>query len=138
MLSMRALQKFLSIALLAVLGLPFVSPLFALAARSETGVAACCLRNGVHHCTGNTEETASLLASLSLADPSVGAIPVKCPYAPASLITGNGEAFALPVAQAVYAGWVSHPAVVAQTESMLRISRGRSRQKRGPPVFSSL
>jgi hypothetical protein len=33
---------------------------------------------------------------------------------------------------------MSHPTGMAQTESKLRISQSRSRQKRGPPVTSSL
>ena len=131
---MRALRKILSIALLAVFGLPFVSPLLALAGKSDTGLAICCKRNGVHHCTGSMEET----ARVSPRDSVWRAVPMKCPYPPASFAAGNGRSLALPTAQAVYAGWISHSAVAAQTESLLRISRGRSRQKRGPPGLFSL
>jgi hypothetical protein len=33
----------------------------------------------------------------------------------------------------IFADLTSQPAAIAQTESKLRISRNRSRQKRGPP-----
>jgi hypothetical protein len=62
----------------------------------------------------------------------------KCPYCPSALVATHSELLALPVASAVFASLVSHPAGVAQTELMWRISRDRSRQKRGPPVSSSL
>lgn len=65
--------------------------------------------------------------------------PEKCPYAPASLAISLRDSYALPSANAIYAELLAHPAVVAQTEAKLIISRSRSRQKRGPPKsFSSL
>jgi hypothetical protein len=62
----------------------------------------------------------------------------KCPYCPSAVVAAHSELLALPVGSAVFASIVSHPAGVAQTESMWRISRDRSRQKRGPPAISSL
>jgi hypothetical protein len=62
----------------------------------------------------------------------------KCPYCPSALVATHSELLALPVADAVLALLVSHPAGVVQTEAMWRISHDRSRQKRGPPVLSSL
>lgn len=63
-------------------------------------------------------------------------LPVeKCPYCPTALAAVHGNAFVPPIAQAVFAGLVAHPAVAAQTESKLRISRNCSRQKRGPPTL---
>jgi hypothetical protein len=128
--SMKALRKLLSIALLAVFGLPFVSPLFAFSLKSDRGVAACCRRNGKHQCMMSAGER----ASVSRRAPAFSAPTERCPFRQASFAVIHGEAFAIPVAQAVYAGLIAHPAVVAQTESKLRISRGRSRQKRGPPA----
>jgi hypothetical protein len=128
------LRRFLAIALLAVFGLPFVSPLFALGATSDTGLPACCRRNGKHHCMMSADEGATLSSDTQAFD----APPQQCPYYPASIAIVHGDLFALPAAQAVYAGLITHPAVVAQTESKLRISRTRSRQKRGPPSSLSL
>jgi hypothetical protein len=126
---MTALRKILSIALLVILGMPFVSPLFALSAKSDVGVRACCRRNGMHHCLLSAGEK----ADLSQHGPAFSALAPRCPYCPASVVAVHGGSFAVPTAKAVYAGLIAHPAVVVQTESKLRISRSRSRQKRGPP-----
>jgi hypothetical protein len=56
-----------------------------------------------------------------------------CPYFPGVTTAVRSGWTALPAQQSIYAGLVSHPAVLAQTQSMWRISRDRSRQKRGPP-----
>jgi hypothetical protein len=61
-----------------------------------------------------------------------------CPYFPVSVAIVQSNPFVLPTAQAIFAELVAHPAVTAQTESKLRISLNRSRQKRGPPSLSSL
>jgi hypothetical protein len=132
--SMEALRRLLSIALLAVFSLSFVSPLFGLGAKSVTGVPACCRRDGKHHCTSNMGEKSNLPESTS----EFSAPPGKCPFYPAPIAIVHGNVVAVSTAQAVYAGLIAHPAVVAQTESKLRISLGRSRQKRGPPVSYSL
>jgi hypothetical protein len=62
----------------------------------------------------------------------------KCPYCPAALVATHNELLALPMGDAIFASLVGHPSAVAQTGSMRRISRDRSRQKRGPPILSSL
>ena len=72
------------------------------------------------------------------AAPTFNGSPEKCPYFPRSIAVVHDEAFSVPTVQAIYAELIAHPAVEAQTESKLRISLGRARQKRGPPVSSSL
>jgi hypothetical protein len=129
---MKTLRKLLAITLLAVFGLPLVPPLLALSATSDAGLAACCRRNGKHHCTMGAGEKAAQDA------PAFCAPTEKCPYCPASIAIIHGNVFAPPMAQAIYAGLIAHPAVVPQTESKLQISRSRSRQKRGPPHSFSL
>lgn len=74
--------------------------------------------------------------TLSSNSPQWAAPMEHCPYSPASVTVVHGDAFAMPVSEAAYAGIVSHPAVHVQTESLRRISRDRSRQKRGPPTLS--
>jgi hypothetical protein len=59
----------------------------------------------------------------------------KCPYYPGAVTAPHGTVFTLPIAEAVFAALVSHPSGLAQTESKYRISRDRSRQKRGPPTL---
>jgi hypothetical protein len=132
--SIQILRRLLSILLLAVFGLPLVSPLFALSTMGATRLSACCRRDGKHHCMGKMVDRGNLTQSRT----QFTAPAEKCPLCPFALVATHSELLALPVADAVFASLVSHPAGVAQTEPMWRISRDRSRQKRGPPVFSSL
>lgn len=127
---MGALRKLLAITLLALLGLPLAQPLFALTAKSEANLPACCRRNGKHHCmTGMAERSQS-----SSRTPQFQAPAEKCPYCPAAVAVIHDSTFVPLTAQAIFAALTAHPATVAQTESKLRISRSRSRQKRGPPA----
>ena len=71
--------------------------------------------------------------SLAKHAPQFQAPVEKCPYCPAA-VAMIGYTLFPPVGQAIYAELHAHPAVAAQAESKLRISRGRSRQKRGPPA----
>jgi len=132
--SIQLLRRLLSILLLAMFGLPVVSPLFALSTMDATRLPACCRRDGKHHCMENMADRGNLTQSGT----QFTAPAEKCPYCPSALVATHSELLAPPVASAVFASLVSHPAGVAQTESMWRISRDRSRQKRGPPVSSSL
>ncbi|WP_188553527.1 hypothetical protein [Edaphobacter dinghuensis] len=68
-------------------------------------------------------------------DPQFQAPGEKCPFFPISIVTVHNNIFVAPTAQAIFAGLTAHPAMAAQTESKLRISRNRSRQKRGPPFL---
>jgi hypothetical protein len=131
---MKPLRRFLSILLLAVFGLPFVSPLLAMTAKSESNLPACCRRNGKHHCLMVTGER----AQLANRDPQFQAPLDKCPYCPTAVAMIHSDTFVPPPAQAIFAGLIAHPAVVAQAESNLRISRCRSHQKRGPPATLAL
>jgi hypothetical protein len=132
--SIRALRRLLAITLLALLGLPFVQPLFAMTARSEANLPVCCRRDGKHHCMISVAERSQLVSR----DAQFQTPAEKCPYCPTSIAVVHGNTFIPPTAQAIFAGLIAHPAVAAQTESQLRISRDRSRQKRGPPASSSL
>lgn len=126
---MRPLRRFLSIALLAVFGLPFISPLFALSAKSEEGLPSCCRRNGKHHCMMNMTERNQTENNA----PEFRAPVEKCPYYPASLMVSHETPFGITLSDAIFAELASHPTGHAQTESKRRISQVRSRQKRGPP-----
>jgi hypothetical protein len=129
------LRKLLAITLLALFGLPLVQPLFALTARSEANLPACCRRNGKHDCMMSMAERSQLASR----DPEFRTPAEKCPYCPAATVAVvHGNTFLPPARQAIYAGLIAHPAVAVQTESKLRISRNRSRQKRGPPASLSL
>jgi len=131
---MEPVRKFLSILLLAFFGLPFLSPLLALAADVQSSVPACCRKNGAHHCQGNTTEH----AGASKQGIQIGALGQKCPYSPRAVAATHPTLLAPGTSAAVIAAIVSHPTGIAQTESKRRISQDRSRQKRGPPSLLSL
>lgn len=130
---MEALRKLLAITLLAFFGLPFASSLLALTPRGESNLPACCRKNGKHHCMMSMAERRS-----SMGDSPVFSAPLdKCPYAPAAFLGSTHWTMSgVPSRQIFFADLVSHPTAFAQTESKLRISRDRSRQKRGPPGLS--
>jgi hypothetical protein len=130
--SITPLRKFLSITLLALFGLPFCSPFFAISAKGESSLPACCRRNGKHHCmlTRASGEDAAGAGSMLQAPLE------KCPYYPASPAAFHQSQFGIAPSQIIFAELLSHPAVHAQLESRQRISRSRSRQKRGPPASS--
>jgi hypothetical protein len=130
----EALRRLLSILLLAVFGMPFISPLFAMTAKAESNLPACCRRNGKHHCTMGV----TVRSRLTNQSPEFQAPLEKCPYCPASVAVVHCDTFGPPTHQAIFAELIAHPAGTAQTESKLRISRSRSRQKRGPPASITL
>lgn len=132
MLQSNVLRRLFSILLLAVFVLPLVLPLFALGQDADAGVPACCRRNGKHHCMMSIGERTQLASH----DPQFQGPVEKCPYCPASAVASHPNPLAAPAAQAIFAEIVSHPTSAAQTESKWRMARDRSRQKRGPPLFS--
>jgi hypothetical protein len=132
--SIELVRRLLSIFLLVMFGLPFVSPLLALTAKSESNLPACCRRNGQHHCMTNLGGRAQLASH----DPQFQAPVEKCPYCPPAVALIHGNTFVPLTGKAIFAGLIAHPAVAAQAESKLRISRSRSRQKRGPPASLTL
>jgi hypothetical protein len=124
------LGKLLAITLLALLCQPLVQPFLAWNATGKDSLPACCRRNGKHHCEMSTAERLQLISH----DPQFQAPREKCPYSQrTSALPIHGRTFISPVGQMIFADLTSQPAAIAQTESKLRISRNRSRQKRGPP-----
>ena len=129
------MRKLIAIALLAVFGLPFASSLFALTPKSEANLPACCRRNGKHHCMMDMAERNKFLGE----KPGFSAPLEKCPYSPAAILSIHHPINLMPHSgQTIYAGLVSHPTGVAQTECKMRIARDKARGKRGPPTSSIL
>lgn len=130
---MDMLRKLIAIALLAVFGLPLASSLFALTPRSQSNLPACCRRDGKHHCMMSMAERNRIFGT----KPEFSAPLEKCPYCPAAILSNHRSAdFVPPSRHMIYAGLVSHPAVVVQAECQQRISRDRAHGKRGPPASS--
>ena len=131
---MEPLRKLISILLLVVFGLPFVSPLFAATAKSDSHLPVCCRRNGQHHCMMSMADRSHVASNQS----EFHAPLEKCPFYPASLKASQHSDFGLTVSSAIFGQVISHPAVHAQTESKWHVARERSRHKRGPPSTSTL
>jgi hypothetical protein len=128
-------RRLLAILIAILVGLPTVTPLFALSMGDDLSRPACCRRDGKHHC---------MLADMDMSGASSSnrpgfnapSISERCPYGAKSVPSTSHPDWSLATAQAVFAGVVAHPAVTPQTESKRRISSDRSRQKRGPPAIS--
>jgi len=124
------LRRLFSILLLVVFSLPFLAPLMALGQGPEAGLPACCRRNGKHHCMMSMAERNQAASHA----PQFQAPAEKCPCCPATVASAHRDPLSRPeTGQAIFANIVSHPTLAPQTESKRRISRDRSRQKRGPP-----
>jgi hypothetical protein len=96
------------------------------AAGAQSNLAACCRRNGQHHCTGMQQESGS----------GVSLHCARCPMYPSSkALPAQRHAIGLAAAPMFFASLANHPAVQAQTQTLARISHDRSGQKRGPPLF---
>jgi hypothetical protein len=119
--------RFIAIAALSVVTWNATVP--ALIADSESGLPACCRRDGKHHCA----MMAMFEKQQQNTGPSVKAAARKCslfPKAPPAFSTGHS---ALAPAIAAVGQISSHPMGKAQTEALYRISHSRARDKRGPP-----
>jgi hypothetical protein len=126
-------RRLLAILIAILVGLPAVTPLFALATGDDPGRPACCRRDGKHHCMLVDMQTSGSAAS-SRSGFGAPAVSERCPYGAKSAPAKPHSDWSLDIAQAIFAGVVTHPSVAPQTESKRRISADRSRHKRGPPA----
>jgi hypothetical protein len=123
-----------------ILGLPMISPLFAM--EGDAGnLPACCRRDGKHHCMmmagmmmGSSD--AASASSNPGTQPTVAIGTERCPYGPQGLPGAMHRDWTLDTGSAVFAGLMAHPSGSPQTESKRRVSSVRARHKRGPPVIS--
>lgn len=131
---MSVLRKLLAITLLAILGLPFATSLFALTPKSEANVPACCRRNGKHHCMMSMSQR----AELSSPGMQLRAPLERCPYCPASLVTAGHQLAAVPVGSRVLSLLTATSTLDVRVERRSMLFRDRSHPKRGPPQLLSL
>ena len=131
---MRALRKLLALALLAVFGLPFVTPLLAFAASGDSSLPACCRRVGRHHCA-MLQATQTKAAS---ATPEFNSPLQKCPFAPATTSPLHDSRVALPPSRVSFDRPLAARTGNAQATAWMRVVRLRSRYKRGPPEAALL
>jgi len=116
------MRRLLALLLLASFGLPVAAPALALGQSSDVKLPACCRRSGAHHCTMPSPATGA---------PAVTAV---CPHFPQPSTTApsNTAATFAPPAQPTLLHLVALPAT-HRADTQRRISRERSRHKRGPP-----
>lgn len=140
------MRRFLAITILLLLGLPMVSPLFALEG-DAANLPACCRRDGMHHCmmagmmmagmmSAGSSAGASAAPDTGTSQPTVAIVTAPCPYGPQGMPGAVHRDWTLDTASAVFAGLVAHPAGSPQTESLRRLASLRARHQRGPPVVS--
>jgi hypothetical protein len=128
------LRRLISIVLLAVLGLPFASSLFALTPKSEANLPACCRRNGKHHCMMSMAERERLSEK-----PQFSPVPERCPYAPAVVAVGwKPHALVLSLAALGCVAWRTQSMACGKDESHVCTRFRRSHRLRGPPVSHTL
>jgi len=116
------MRRLLSIAMMLVLALPLVAP--ALGQSAATPVC-CMMRGGVHKCLLHAAETSG--------SPTFRA---HCPMQSQQGAPGHATGWMLGEAGVRGIGDAVAELRVGQAEAGWRISFGRSRQKRGPPVES--
>jgi hypothetical protein len=108
------------------------APLLALSSNSRNHLAACCIRDGKHHCmTDMAMDGESNSVAVNISAPIE-----KCPFFPKAIVpaTATKHLGALPSSGTFFAALRSHPACTVQTEARYRVSFHRARQKRGPPA----
>jgi hypothetical protein len=117
------MQRFLAIVLQLFISWPMIMPVFA---ASNFTAPACCRKNGEHHCVMMQTQTGGR---------GFTSVAAKCPCTMHAAVVSQTRLAGPSTSEAVFAGFVRHPAVSPQTEAGYRISFHRSRQKRGPPSF---
>ena len=122
------MRRATSILLLLLFSFPLITPLFASA--QESNLPACCRRNGAHHCLG--------MADMVHSNQNRPSLHERCPYLAHAAVTMQMQRVFMQQPQSRFAAIIVHPTGRPQTEARYRIAFSHSRQKRGPPVTSSL
>jgi hypothetical protein len=126
-------RRLLAISLLLLFGMPLISPLFALAANTESNLPACCRRNGSHHCMMSMAERDHLANKAGAHAPMMGE---RCPYLPKALpVASSSPLFALNAAMTVFSVMAMDGIAVRPSFVARRVLHGHSGLQRGPPVF---
>ncbi|MES2393172.1 MAG: hypothetical protein V4555_16135 [Acidobacteriota bacterium] len=120
------MRRLLALLLLATFGLPVVAQALTLTRDPDANLPICCRRHGAHHCTMNQGRTQN-----------APAFSIQCPSFPRTAATAPvGTNAGLTIsAQATFA----HTFALAATPRAAtprRLTRERSRHKRGPPQIS--
>jgi hypothetical protein len=118
------MRRALAILLLCVLGLPLCASALGLGAQTQLPI--CCRRGGMHHCVE--------MEAMDAASGGAPAVRMTCPAFPRMAAQAHTGVWSFDGAGTVSATVVTQTAAMGQVEAGYRISFGRARQKRGPPV----
>jgi hypothetical protein len=118
------MRRLLAILLIAAFGFPAVAPLFAQGQDLESHLPACCRRNGAHHCAmGDTSNS------------NAPTVSERCPSFPQpGAVASHLRIAALTTTQPLIKLPLATQSATARAETQRRLSRERTRQKRGPPA----
>jgi hypothetical protein len=116
------MRRMLASLLLVLFGFPPIAP--ALLANTVSGLPACCLRNGKHHCAVAEVDAGS----------SLRANQPKCPLFPKTPALGTfATSLLFGTPQQASAPHLSGSAVTTPEEHLVHISLDNSARMRGPP-----
>lgn len=120
------MRRLLAILLLAVFGLTTATPLLAATQDAthslDAHLPACCRRNGAHHC----------MMAVATDTPSVSARCTQCPHPWA--VASHMELLASSSRISLLQAPCFLTTASSKAEQQRRLSRERTRQKRGPPA----
>jgi hypothetical protein len=118
------MRRALAILLTCVLGLPLFASALGLGARAQ--LPLCCRRGGVHHCME--------MAGMDAASKAAPAVRMMCPAFPRMTAQAHTGVWSFDGRSKASTHLSVQLALAGQVEAGYRISSGRARQKRGPPV----
>jgi hypothetical protein len=117
------MRRLAAILMVVWLSFTLIGPVV-LAADAQSNLAACCRRNGQHHCAASSHESGTgWQAARCAAFPSAKALP------------SQRQAAGLAAPPVVRAEQTIHRTVTVRTLLFRRSSHDRTGQKRGPPLF---
>jgi hypothetical protein len=124
----RPMRRLLAIFLLCALGLPMATPLFAAALDQDTGLPACCRRNGAHHCTSMMTGTSARPEGTQVAAPHE-----RCPAYPAATTSVRKNDASLLAASPLLSDLPQRTAETTAVAIWTAAALSRSQHERGPP-----
>ncbi len=118
------MRRALAILLLCVLGLPLCASALGLGAQTQLPI--CCRRGGMHHCVE--------MEAMDAASGGAPAVRMTCPAFPRMAAQAHTGVWSFDGRSKASTHLSVQLALAGQVEAGYRISSGRARQKRGPPV----
>ncbi|HLI77577.1 MAG TPA: DUF2946 family protein [Acidobacteriaceae bacterium] len=131
-------RKPIAALLLLVFVLPMLLSSMAMGQDPESGLPACCRRNGQHHCAMTLmERSAMAMSAATQQEPRWSSPAEHCPYCPASVtVAQHLDSLAPPPVSPLLLYSRTLAERRRQAECRRRIALDGARHKRGPPASS--